>query len=159
RKKLLAKLRILEQLTVERDPDRLIFVWNRLPAAFEVDNRQSPRTQADARLGVELLVIRAAMSDGPGHRQQPILGECPAAGKIQGASNSAHDEIHSDASSPAICQIRQCEPGARLDRSCLERECVETTNGICTIHRTQSRARPRQPQRREGAAYCVKSFS
>ena len=75
RQELPAQLGVLEQLAVERDPDRAVLVADRLPAPGQVDDRQPPGPQRHARLDVDLLVVRTAMGDRAGHRQQPLDGE------------------------------------------------------------------------------------
>ena len=87
---LLAQLGILEQLAVEGDPDRAVFVGDRLPAPGQVDDRQPPGPQRHARLDVELLVVGTAVGDRAGHRQQALGGKLARPGQINRAGDATH---------------------------------------------------------------------
>ena len=113
RQELLAQLGILEQLAVEGDPDRSVLVGDRLPAPRQVDDRQPPGPQRQAGLDVNLLVIRAAMSDRRGHRQEPLSRKFPGARQIDRACDAAHAQ-----SSKTIGRLRAVNPrrGSRPGR-------------------------------------------
>jgi hypothetical protein len=85
-----AQLGILEQLAVEGDPDRAVFVGDRLPAAGQVDDREPPGPQGQAGLLVGMLVVGAAVGDRPGHGQEPVFGEVARSGQVQCPGDAAH---------------------------------------------------------------------
>jgi len=58
-----AQLGIFEELAIERDPDVARLVGNRLSSSREVNDGESPGTQGDPGLAVDLLVIGAAVCD------------------------------------------------------------------------------------------------
>src|SRR5215211_536042 len=55
------------RLTVEDDPERFVFIGNRLVATFDVDDREPPHAQTNAWLHVEAVAIWPAVDDGLGH--------------------------------------------------------------------------------------------
>ena len=65
----LAELRVFVELAFEGDPDVVLLVGHRLPAAGDVDDREPPRAERDARLDVDVLVIRTAVRDRGRHAQ------------------------------------------------------------------------------------------
>ncbi len=67
REQFLAQFGILKQLAVERDPDRLILIADRLPAAGQVNDRQPPSSERHPRLDVDLLVVGPSVRNGPRH--------------------------------------------------------------------------------------------
>ena len=84
------QLGVFEELAVLGDPDRAVLVADRLPAPRQVDDREPPRPQRDARLDVNLLVVRPSVSDRGGHRQQPRRGKFAPTSQIDRPSDSAH---------------------------------------------------------------------
>ena len=86
------QLGILEDLPVLRDPDGAVFIADRLPASRQVDDRQPACPHRQSRLDVDLFVVRPAMSDRAGHREQPGGGELAAASQIDRPSDTAHLE-------------------------------------------------------------------
>jgi hypothetical protein len=116
---LLAQLGIVEQLAVERHPDRLILVGDRLPAAGDVDDRESSHTQGKAGFDVEVFIIRTAVGNRPGHGEEPVFREETPASQVQRAHNAAHvsRSIFRTAPSPAELSARMkdvCTMGQRL---------------------------------------------
>ena len=108
RQQLCLELGILEDLAVLGDPDRAVLVAERLTAAREVDDRQPPCAQGHARLDVDLLVVRPAVRDRAGHRQQSRRWKLAPTFQIQCPSDAAHDSRlsrrrgqHADAGSTA----------------------------------------------------------
>src|SRR5262249_53344588 len=77
-------------LAVEDDPDRPVFVGERLIARREVDDAQAPMTQADALAEVVAVRVGPAMRDGRRHRRQPIAIDRLRVIELQLAGDSAH---------------------------------------------------------------------
>ena len=73
--KFLLELGILEDLAVLGDPDRPVFIAEGLAASRKVDDREPPCAQGQPRLEVDVLVVRTAMGDRAGHRQEPRRGK------------------------------------------------------------------------------------
>ena len=90
RQQLLAQLRIFEELAVERDPDRVVLVGDRLAAAGEVDDRQPASAQRHPGLDVHLFVVRSAMGDRPGHGEEAVTREFPRPSQVDGAGDATH---------------------------------------------------------------------
>ena len=82
---------VLEDLAILGDPDRAVLVAERLAAAGEVNDRQPSRTQRQARLEMEVLVVRSTMGDGVCHRQQAGGRELALASEVDGSGNATHD--------------------------------------------------------------------
>ena len=90
RQELFLELGILEDLSVLGDPDRAVLVAQGLTAPRQVHDRQSPRPQGQSRLDVDMLVVRSAMGDRTGHRQQPRRGKLALTSQIDRAGNATH---------------------------------------------------------------------
>ena len=88
--KLLLELGILEDLAVLGDPDRAVLIAQRLTASRQVHDREPPRPQGQARLDVDMLVVRSAMGDRAGHRQEPRCGKLALTSQIDCAGNATH---------------------------------------------------------------------
>src|SRR4030095_15071510 len=87
----------VEDLAVERDDDRFVFVVKRLLAALEVDDRQASMTETDARLEMKSIAIGAAVAQPRVHcAQQPLLDRAFSF-QIDDAGNTAHQ-----ATSPSL---------------------------------------------------------
>ena len=89
----LAEFWIVVELAFEGDPDVAGLVGERLPAAGDVDDRQPPCAERDARLDVNVLIVRPAMRDRRRHSQQSIGGKVPPPHQINRPSNSTHDSV------------------------------------------------------------------
>src|SRR5439155_18392030 len=59
-------------LAVEDDPDRAVFVVNRLMSARQIDNAQAPHPERDAGLDEHTFVVRSAMTDDVAHAMDQI---------------------------------------------------------------------------------------
>jgi hypothetical protein len=68
RLQLVPQLGVVVDLSVENDPDALVFVVDWLVAGREVDDRQPAHAQRDAVLHEHTLIIRTAMPDCRAHR-------------------------------------------------------------------------------------------
>ena len=69
----------------------------RPPARSTIDSRRAP--ERHARLDVELLVVRPAMSDRPGHRQEAWTGELARPVRSNAPGDPAHDDPHDQCNS------------------------------------------------------------
>ena len=69
------QLRIFKDLAILRDPDRAVFIADRLPSARQIDDRKPSCPEGNARLDVNLLVVRPSVRDRGRHRQQSWRGE------------------------------------------------------------------------------------
>src|SRR5215472_18072887 len=67
--------------------------------AGEVDDRQSPKAQADSRRAVMALVVRAAMHDGVGHGLQDTAVDGGLPVRFENAADSAHGVLYRDGGS------------------------------------------------------------
>jgi hypothetical protein len=63
-----AQLAVVVDLAVEDDPDRPVFVVDRLMAGRQIDDAEPPHADAGPLFNQETLVVRAAMPDGVAHR-------------------------------------------------------------------------------------------
>ena len=52
---------------IEHDPDTLVFVMNRLPAAHEIDDAKPPHAEPDRSLSIDAFIIGPAVDDGLAH--------------------------------------------------------------------------------------------
>src|SRR5690349_15083280 len=86
---------------VEDDPDRLVFISERLMAAGHVDDRQSPMAEGDAWqstvarqhfvfTGVAACIVRAAVTQHIGHARERLWLDCQKGVAPDAASDSAH---------------------------------------------------------------------
>src|SRR4029079_9420197 len=62
-----AQLEVVEDLAVERHPQRLVFVAERLLPGREVDDREARVGETGPRVAVDTELIRAAVVQRPGH--------------------------------------------------------------------------------------------
>ena len=86
---LLAQLDVVENLAVERDPERLVFVRHRLVSAGQIENAQSCVAQPHARVRVVADAVGPAVPQPLDHPpwQAGIDG---LTGEVQNACNTAH---------------------------------------------------------------------
>ena len=83
---------VVVDLAVEDDAHAVVFVVERLLAGGQVDDRQAPVPQADARLDMQAALVRAAMELGFVHPvQHGTIDVAPAAG-IENAGDAAHGQ-------------------------------------------------------------------
>src|SRR5688572_18311564 len=69
----LTQLDVVEDLAVERDPDRAVFVAQRLLARAQVDDGQAAMTQPDAGLDVIALLVRPTVQQRASHAPQCLV--------------------------------------------------------------------------------------
>ena len=82
------QLGILEKLAVERDPDRAVFVGDRLPAPREVDDRQPPGPSATPGS------IWNCSSSGPRWAIAPVIDSNRWGKTHASRSNQSHRRCH-----------------------------------------------------------------
>src|SRR5439155_14612060 len=70
REQTIADLLVVVNLTVEGDPDRFVFVGQRLFAAGAIDDRQAPVTEADIGIDEKAVAVWTAMPEGRSHRRE-----------------------------------------------------------------------------------------
>ena len=93
RAQVVAQLNVVEDLAVEDDLDRSVFVRDGLPAAAEVDDAQPPMREADVvlRIDEEAVAVGAAMREHGGHCAEPLRGDARGIFvECEDAGNSAH---------------------------------------------------------------------
>ncbi len=100
-------------LSVVGDDDAVVFVVERLLAAFEIDDRQSTMTQTDTGLDMKAVAIGATVFERRVHAREQIRIDRTPCLQIDNAGNATHE---------------LCSP-SRLTRSCVER-CVTTHHRI-----------------------------
>ncbi len=83
-------LGIIEQLAVEDDRDGAILVADGLPAVGQADDAQPAVGEADAGVLKVAVLIRAAVHDGIGHRDEGSPRKEPVPSQIDRAGDSAH---------------------------------------------------------------------
>src|SRR5271157_2016806 len=115
RQEILPQFGILEQLAVEGNPDRSILVGEWLTAPCQIDDRQAPGSQGHPWLDVDLLVIRAPMSDRCRHGQKSSRGEFPAASQVHSACNTAHEVTSSNRPGRRETAYRRSAPAPPLE--------------------------------------------
>ena len=86
---LLAELNVVEDLAVERDPDRFVVVRHRLRAAANVNNAEPGVRESGARLEVHSAGVRAAMMQHRHHVRQDC-GDMVVAIPRDDAGDAAH---------------------------------------------------------------------
>src|SRR5262245_57580905 len=86
---IVAEFNVVEDLTVECDPQRAVSVRHRLTAAREINDAQSRVSECGLRLDVHAAVIRAAMREHPGHGRHAVGIESLRFSRHD-ASNAAH---------------------------------------------------------------------
>ncbi len=94
----LPQLAIVVDLTVEDEPDRSVFVVNRLMAGRQVDDAQAAHAESGAGLHVHALIVRSAMANDVAHRANepgiPIPRRARR-GAVCEACNTAHGQFAS----------------------------------------------------------------
>src|SRR4051794_24945694 len=65
--KLFAKFEMIVNFAIEHNPQRLVFIADRLMSSLQVNNAETPHSQSSRAVEVESLVIRAAMYHHAAH--------------------------------------------------------------------------------------------
>src|SRR5712692_1246286 len=65
------QLLIVVDAAVEGDPDAAVFVGERLPPAFRIDDRQTPMPEPNRAVKIHAFTVRAPMRKDPRHRLKP----------------------------------------------------------------------------------------
>ena len=89
RNKLGSQLAKVVDLTVERDPNRFVFIGKRLPAAIQIDDRQSPVAKADVLVQVHACTIGTTVGQRLVHSRQLATIDRRSI-DIQNARDSTH---------------------------------------------------------------------
>src|ERR1700730_3302519 len=77
-------------LAVIHNPNRLIFVENRLVPTRQVDDAEPAHPQSDAALHEDALVVRATMHDGLTHPMNHGLIDCAVGMSLNDSGYAAH---------------------------------------------------------------------
>src|SRR5262245_39603177 len=81
---------VIVDLAVEHDPDRLVFVRDRLAPAGQVNDGQAPKAKPKPRLDVSRSVVWAAVCNGMSHAQHLACLHAPG---IENAYKAAHGPL------------------------------------------------------------------
>src|SRR6185437_10170809 len=90
RDELAAQILIIVDFAVKNDPDRAVFVGNRLVSAREIDDAQPAHANGALTIDVDTLVIRTAMADLRAHLPDDILPGGRAGGDV--TCDPTHDK-------------------------------------------------------------------
>ena len=87
-------------LAIENDPDILVLVGQRLMAALDVNDAQTPHGEADILLNEETLVVGPSMHDSSVHAGQDVTLDVPVAIGKEDAADPTHisESFHSELS-------------------------------------------------------------
>ena len=88
-----AQLLVVINLAVENDPDIVVFVGQRLMAALDVNNAQTPHGQADILFDEEAFVVGPSMRDSSIHAGQHVTLDVPVAIGKEDAADSTHIRV------------------------------------------------------------------
>ena len=112
------EIAVVVDFAVEDRPDRAVFVRQRLPAAFQVDDAQPPVDQDGSTIRVHAGIVRTAMG-----RDVPHLKRAPGRAVVQpiwghNSRNSAHERCRSSSKRGAISQsaVPECPTRVQLER-------------------------------------------
>ncbi len=81
---------IIINFPITHDPDSAIFIRHRLLAGGQIDNRQTPVSQAYRALHIKTLIIWSPVSEGPGHGAQVSRIDGLLQIKIDYSGDTAH---------------------------------------------------------------------
>src|SRR5262249_43324373 len=91
RDELRAELHVVEDLAVEGDPHRLVFVGERLLARRKIDDGEARVREAGAVVAVDAELVRAAVAHGAAHRAELLDG---GAARVLSEGDDAGDAAH-----------------------------------------------------------------
>ncbi|SRR5260370_19767935 len=86
-----AQFLVVVNLAVENDPERLIFIGDRLVTGLNVDNAEAAHGQSDVLLDKETVVIGPAVDDLLVHRRQGVAADLLSSIRLDNATDSTHD--------------------------------------------------------------------
>src|SRR5262245_3039803 len=107
---IVAQFDVIEDLTVECDPQRAVSIRHRLTAACEINDAQSCMSECGLRLDVHAAVIRTTMREHRGHGRHTVRIESFRFSRHD-ASNAAHGPMPVLSKAVAMAPARH-----RLDR-------------------------------------------
>ena len=81
---------VVVDFAVEDDPERAIFIRERLVAGGEIDNAEAAHADAEAAIDVKALVVRPAVSHDVAHLAQRGAVGPGIASKFENSCNAAH---------------------------------------------------------------------
>jgi hypothetical protein len=90
RDELLAQGEMVVDLAVEHDPQRAVFVRNRLMPARDIDNAEPAHADARRAVGIEAFVVGPAMGDDAAHFAQSGRVGPRVASEFKNPSDPAH---------------------------------------------------------------------
>src|ERR1035437_9720142 len=82
----------VEDLPVEDDPERFVFVGDRLLASLQIDDAEPCASQADGMIHVDSELIRSPMADHSEHAQKSGLLDRSRVRETEGPDDAAHQE-------------------------------------------------------------------
>src|ERR1700722_3537278 len=87
---LLAQRQMVVNFSIEYDPERAVFVRDRLMTACHIDDTEPAHADADGPVGIKTVVVGPAMGDGDTHCAQSC-GACPRIFiEFENSSDAAH---------------------------------------------------------------------
>src|SRR5690242_7409100 len=89
-------LGMVVQLAFKRDPDIAGLVGHRLDATDKVDDREPARSESEAGLNMDALVVWPPMRNLARHSWQTVLRKVSPTGEIERANNTTHAKICSN---------------------------------------------------------------
>src|SRR6185436_8934342 len=89
----LAQLQIVEDLTVEADPDGAIGIGHGLLTGGDIDDAEPRMAEPDALLGKKAEIVRAAMGNGANHAAQQRAWRAEEVRPSEIAGDAAHELI------------------------------------------------------------------
>src|SRR5207249_7427025 len=90
---LCAELDPIEDLTVERDPDRTVARCHRLLAGFQIDDREARVCETDRRVPIDPLLVGTAMKERAGHAKQLLTRRRLASTQRCDPAEPAHSDL------------------------------------------------------------------
>ena len=87
---MLADFGIIVEFALVGNPNVTSFVGQGLPSVGHIDHRKPPDAERDARLLMDVFVVRTPVGDGTGHPQQRLFGKVPTASQIERTRDSTH---------------------------------------------------------------------
>ena len=118
-----SQLCMVINLTVEYDPDVLIFVGQRLMTTLDVDDAETPHGQANIFLDEEAFVIRPAVHDAAVHARQHVALDVPVAIGEEDPADSTHRSVLLFRGEFA-CQLRTVLRHKHLPSFSIDNNCI-----------------------------------
>src|SRR5262245_29735512 len=106
-KRIFTKFDVVEDLTVECDPQRTVGIRHQLTAACEIDDAQSRMSERGLRLDVHAALIRTAVREHRRHRRR-ATGIKRLRFSRHDASNAAHGPMSILSKAAAMVPLEHC---------------------------------------------------